>query len=698
MPPLRAPTLLVVTRRELIRHGRRWQTWALRLAFTSMLLALIGVMWADRIPEMEAIDRVALGATGTMIFGFFVGVQTVALVALTPILVANAVIEERQGGTLQLLALTRLGPARILWGKVLSRVVALELVVLGGLPLLALCSSLGGLGPYDLLNVFVQSTTMILSLAAVACFLSLYADGPFRPALQTWFWTIGAWWMGTLPHGLLQLDHHAFASISPSLALFGARGWQILGPPIAQLPVSVAVLVFAAAGLRAMLSGADDASAGFGSLSQEFAGLRRVKRSLAWTAAAIVGLLPIVIFQKPLGGFFAPLGQLSLPWTSLWIWLGTGLYLLGLRALLLRREAKARKTPLKSWTQLSQEWDAAGRGAWSPLSGTGGPQGPSGRAAPTSVGSPRSAPRPSSGEASAWDLDPGPPSLLDAHPPRAVAAQVAGLSGGPRRSPEKVTRSRRWFFARQVWSDPVVWRETVTAAWGGLGQSLWRLYLGFGTVCVLLLLLGAFKRPETSLTVSICAMAFALLATLLSSTASVASELRSGTLSLLLTSRLSPARVLRSKVLATAVFAGPAWTVAVLLALQGGAQFSGNSRLNDHWSRFASWLGLSAWTLAVLLALTITCHAVGLRARTSSRAWIGAVLWAGWNIVGSGVARALVDGSRTGERLVGLWVPMLEQDAWFRGSATWLWPASTLLWLALAAFVFWRNVRYLQRG
>ena len=710
-PP--APSLLVVVRRELVRNGRRWQTWALRTGFAAGLFVLVAVLWADRIPTLEAVDRVALGRTGGMLFRAFVGMQTVGLVAITPILVASAVIEERDGGTLQLLALTRLSPGQILWGKVLSRVLLLELVVLGGLPFLAVCSSLGGFGPLDLVNVFVQSTTMICSLAAVSCFLGLYSTGPFRPAMQTWFWTIGAWWLGGLPHAALQLDLDAWATVSPAVAMFNARGWQILGPPTAQLPVAAGVLIFAGAGLRAMLSGADDAQDGFGSLSQEFAGLRRVRRSMAWTIAAIVGLLPIVVFQKALGGHVALLGQLSVPWSTLWLWLGTVMYLLSVRWLLLRREAKVRRTPLKRWKQLSAEWDGGGPrmpATWTPLgpggAGRGVAAGEQWEAGAWGAGPARASSSSSeagawegASEAGAWEGASGSEVRVSVGPVRVrpVAAQVASLSGRAPRSADKVARSRRPFFAREVWSNPVLWREVATAAYGGLGGSLKRLNLGFAVLAGLLLFLGAFRVQGLALSAAACALTFATLATLLTATASVASELRHDTLGLLVSSRLSAGGILRSKLLATAAFAGPAWVAAVAFGLQGAAVVLEEMGGEEQALVLARWLGFSAWTGVVLVALAISCHSIGLRARTAPRVWIWTVMWSAWNVAGSLLLRFLVDGVEAAEFVAGVWNPLLAQDTWdFAKTPTSL-AISTAVWAAFSAALFLDNTRRIRR-
>lgn len=692
MTARRAPNLLTVVQREFLRDGRRWQTWALRTGFVTALYVLLALLWAERTGGAETLDRVAIGRTGRVLFQAFVAAQTVALVLITPVLVATAVIEERDGGTLPLLALTRLSPAGILGGKVLARVLQIELVVLGGLPFLALCSSLGGFGPVDLLNVFVQSTTMILGLAAVSAFLGLYSDGAFRPAIQTWFWTIGAWWMGSLPHLLMQFDGGAAATVSPTLALYNARGWQILGPPVAQVPVALGILWFAVAGLRAMLAGADDENDGFGSLGGEFGGLRTVRKSLAWSVAIIILGVPFVLFQKPLGALFPPLGQLSLLWTSVWIWLGSGIYLLTVRYALLRQAKKRGRAPKKRWSQLTKEWDgAATHGTWKPAPRQAGHRGaPAVAPARAEAGS----------EADAWAS--GVPAA-NAHVPdeprgiRSVGAQVASLSGRAPRRAERVTRSRRWFFGREVWDDSVLWRETMTRAWGGLGGSLTRLSTAGACLVGLLFFLGLFREPEFCLFIAAMAITYSAAATLLSSSASIAGELRHGTLGLLLASRLSPARILRSKLSATLLFAGPPWLLASCLVWLAAMFASDGSAQPQLKTMMLRWIVGSAWTATALTALAVSCHSIGLRAQTAARVWVWTVLWAGLNVVGPVLLMIFVEGIDLGEQIVGWWNPLFAEDTWSERGLPHSMLVSTGVWGLIAAGAFVQNTQLIRR-
>ena len=96
--PLRA-SLFAVVERELVRTARRWQTFALRVVFAAVLLGFVALYWSEEVSRMRELDRQSLAQAGRVIFMIYVWTQWMALAALTPILVAQSVIEEREGGT-----------------------------------------------------------------------------------------------------------------------------------------------------------------------------------------------------------------------------------------------------------------------------------------------------------------------------------------------------------------------------------------------------------------------------------------------------------------------------------------------------------------------------------------------------------------------------------------------------------------------
>ncbi len=247
-------TAAVVVERELVRASRRPQTFAQRGLFVLVLFGFVVVYWENNVARGDW-DASTLARAGSNISEGWMWIQFLLLAAVAPIVVAQAIVEEKAARTLELLSVTKLSPRRILWGKILSRVLVLEGLVLVGLPILALCISLGGVEPVTVLNGVLQATAAVLALSAVAACLALYADGPIGPAVLTWMWAFGAW---VVPSSLLDWGHDPWAAgVTPFLAMDDGHGLWIAGPLASHAVLAAAAVVLAGRQWAAMATSGD---------------------------------------------------------------------------------------------------------------------------------------------------------------------------------------------------------------------------------------------------------------------------------------------------------------------------------------------------------------------------------------------------------------------------------------------------------
>jgi len=612
-------TAAVVVERELVRASRRWQTYAQRAGFAVVLFGFVVVYWEQNIISRKW-DANTLSQAGKNISEAWGWMQFALLTIVTPVVVAQAIVEEKSARTLELLTTTRLTPRRILAGKLISRMLVLEGLILVGLPVIALCVSLGGVEPLAVANGVLQATAAIVGLGSVAAFLALYANGPIGPAVLTWIWAFGTWFGTHLPGELFDAWGNNFAqTVSPVAALAIAEDWTIVGPLFLNLGVAAATLVLAGRVWATMAAGDHPEDE---DLSHGIWAVEGIKRKTGMLFAALAMSSPVMWLWDALTtrSTLRPLYHFGFwLWSAAYALAVTMLWLLICRAAF-RYAARPRDRDL-GWRRLADSW-AAGR-----------------------------------------DL--------------------------PHR-------------ARTVWGNPVAWREWRTAAHGGFSRWLMRGYVVLGLIVVVGI---ASVRPENYpwRADEFVFWAFAgffacALATLFVITSSVAGEQRRRTLDLLRVTGLTPAAVLRGKLIATGVLVAPLVLMSAIVLLPGMLQWADDWRYDyvveaRHRTQLrhllTRWAATCLWGVSALTFLAVSCQAVALQARTSGRAWIATMSWGVSLVVAPIFVRLLADRSwPAAVDVLGFLNPGLSKAFWQHVSVPWtIWP-SAAFWLGLAGLVF----------
>jgi ABC-type transport system involved in multi-copper enzyme maturation permease subunit len=191
LPPLFGPILFY----DLVATARRGRYVIVRLAYVAALavmLFLLYVEWFGKGGDVvglfttERIDRNQISAFNDSFFQMFMAVQYLVIVLLTPGITAGAVAEEKDRKTLEYLLATDLRNHEIVFGKLVSRLAYLTLILFTGLPVLSLLQLLGGVDPQMLLAGFVATAMTMLSLAGLSIFNSVYATKPRTAIILTY--------------------------------------------------------------------------------------------------------------------------------------------------------------------------------------------------------------------------------------------------------------------------------------------------------------------------------------------------------------------------------------------------------------------------------------------------------------------------------------------------------------------------------
>ena len=193
---------------ELTTTARRARYYAIRFAYGMILLFFViqmvgpwrgdgGGLWAGgklTISEMAA--------TGQSIFSALIVFQGVAVLVLTPALVAGAIADEKRRKTLQYLMVSRLSSAEVILGKLFARLLHVGVFLAIGLPVMSLISLFGGVEPAMVLVAYVVTLSMAVFLAALAILVSTFARRPRDATAQVYIlelaWLFGPWTIAQL--------------------------------------------------------------------------------------------------------------------------------------------------------------------------------------------------------------------------------------------------------------------------------------------------------------------------------------------------------------------------------------------------------------------------------------------------------------------------------------------------------------------
>jgi ABC-type transport system involved in multi-copper enzyme maturation permease subunit len=153
-----------------------------------VMLALVYARYIDP-GDLFAEARVGmqeLSEFGSQFFMTFLALQVGAVFVLTPAFTATAVAEEKQRRTLEYLLATDLYNREIVLGKLASRLLAMLLLLAGGLPVLSFVQFLGGVDPNLVLAGFAATAVTMLSVGSLGILNSVYAARPRGAVLSTY--------------------------------------------------------------------------------------------------------------------------------------------------------------------------------------------------------------------------------------------------------------------------------------------------------------------------------------------------------------------------------------------------------------------------------------------------------------------------------------------------------------------------------
>jgi ABC-type transport system involved in multi-copper enzyme maturation permease subunit len=161
-----------VLARELLVNLRSHRSFSLQLVYVVVLGIVVYMAW----PSTQAgLAQVSSGAAQSLFELFFFG-QFVLVALVAPTFAAGSISGEKERKTYELLLASPLEPSTILFGKLLSSLSFLVLLIISSLPLMILCFLLGGI----LLSEIFRAYLILILAAGTFGLISVACSSYFR--------------------------------------------------------------------------------------------------------------------------------------------------------------------------------------------------------------------------------------------------------------------------------------------------------------------------------------------------------------------------------------------------------------------------------------------------------------------------------------------------------------------------------------
>ena len=238
-----SPWSTAVLMRDGARNARRWQTYGARVGFSGFLMMMLLVgMWAtvNVATNMLSTSTAELSWLGRTFYTVFTIFQTILALVMAPMMTARAIIEERTDETIELMVISPISIRSLLISKVISQVLVILLIILGGLPIMAMLLSLGGVGISEVVVFTVGIVVTVLLMGFLGAFFAMFTASPILATGASLLWALGLYIILPFVFGILASSYRGSAVFSPFFSNWG--DWWGLLILVSYLPV-IALLI-----------------------------------------------------------------------------------------------------------------------------------------------------------------------------------------------------------------------------------------------------------------------------------------------------------------------------------------------------------------------------------------------------------------------------------------------------------------------
>jgi ABC-type transport system involved in multi-copper enzyme maturation permease subunit len=174
-----------LTIKELKGLSRHWQSYVGRVLYVGLVACVLLRWWSETVGHPEQFMNSEIAVLGRTLFTIFAPGQML-LVALAAISAGSDMItKEVRAGTLGLLHLGSVSPGRIIASKWKAVMLSATSLMLSGLPVMASCIYLGGVGPWEVMWSFTLTWVLAALGAAFSIGLSARSHSPLTPIVKS---------------------------------------------------------------------------------------------------------------------------------------------------------------------------------------------------------------------------------------------------------------------------------------------------------------------------------------------------------------------------------------------------------------------------------------------------------------------------------------------------------------------------------
>ncbi|MBI1388204.1 MAG: hypothetical protein GC154_07125 [bacterium] len=168
----RARTWVLLQRQcqVMLRRPQNYVIFSLALIAVTAMFAAAYQGYAEKIYDANSVTLVA-----PQLLNLYRMISLFAIFLFAPIMGVNAVMQERDAGTLDLILATATHPLEFVFSKIAASMIVLSTAIVASAPLLGVTFLMGGVGPDEVLVLFVLQ----LGVAAISISIGLYTGAAF---------------------------------------------------------------------------------------------------------------------------------------------------------------------------------------------------------------------------------------------------------------------------------------------------------------------------------------------------------------------------------------------------------------------------------------------------------------------------------------------------------------------------------------